>query len=336
MKSICLAYRSDWNADALPPERIDFRPLTHIAHSFITVKGNTVMPPDERHARALVGAAHKKGVKVTLAIGGAESNASLTAACATETGAAKLADAIVAFVRKIGYDGVDIDWEMPENTTDGNRLTLLVRLLRKRLPAPYLVTMAVPALDWSGKWFDAKALIPLVDWFAIMTYDFYGPWSDTAGYHAALFPSKTASPREAERFLTASSGIEYWRKNKQCPPQKLVMGIPLYARGFRTAHWGDRVANSADKNLDSSYADIAVRYKAGAHRDNTAVVAIWESPDKREHYSGDDAVTTRQKGIWAKKQNIAGIFFWELSQDGDGKKVPSLVSIAFTAFEKGH
>lgn len=49
-----------------------------------------------------------------------------------------------ALITKYGYDGVDIDWEVP-NAQDTSDCTTLMQELRNGLPSPRLISMAVTA-----------------------------------------------------------------------------------------------------------------------------------------------------------------------------------------------
>ena len=310
-KPIILAYLADWKAAELPAAKVDYAKMTHIAHSFAVATNEGVTFPDVKASRELITTAHKKGVKVTLAIGGAESNRALSTLCQTVDGAKKLAASVAAHVQTIGYDGVDVDWEHPENRADAGRLSLFVAELRRVVPRPKLLTMAVPATDWSAKWHDAPALLPHLDWAAVMTYDFYGPWSGDAGHHAALFPTKASDPS-----LSGSAAIKYWRTVKKFPASKLLLGVSVYARGFRAKAWGDVVSNHADKEVERAYRDLG-----GVGKTDAATgTATWKAENGAVILSGDNPDTARQKGGWAKSQNLAGVFFWELSQDLDGDK----------------
>ena len=321
-KPIVLAYRASWQDTAGSAARIAYRPLTHIAHSFAVAEKNVLTFPGDATSRDLVQTAHKNGVKVTIAIGGAESNKNLSALCATDVGTKALAKSVAAQIKAIGYDGADVDWEHPENADDTNRLSRFVAALRAELPRPLLLTMAAPSTDWSGRWYDAPAIIPHLDWVAVMCYDFYGTWSDTAGRHAPLFAAKGTEP-----VFSASVGMEYWNKKKHFPAEKLVLGIPVYARGFRTKNWGDPVPNAADKNIEAAY-----RTLGASVTDRQAVCATWTAENGAVLLSGDNAETARIKGEWARKQGYGGVFFWELSQDSDNKTSPSVIVAAAKGF----
>ncbi|MBC8139198.1 MAG: glycoside hydrolase family 18 protein [Fibrella sp.] len=325
-KPIVLAYRSDWNENDLPPDRINYKPLTHIAHSFAVAESVGLRFPAFGPSRALVETAHRSGVKVLLAVGGADSNKALSALCATGADTRKLVSEIAAHVKKVGYDGADIDWEHPENPTDTNRLSRFTAVLRGALPRPKLVTMAVPSVDWNGRWYDAAAVLPYVDWAAVMCYDFYGPWAERAGHQSALFAAKATEPA-----LSASAAMRYWREMKQFPASKLLLGVPLYVRGFRTKNWGDSVPNPADKQFNVSYRSL----KSVGKTEKDVVCATWLTDSGTVIASGDNPESARKKGAWAKQNKLAGVFFWELSQDGDGKSIPSVIQAARKGFEGG-
>ncbi|MBC8143099.1 MAG: glycoside hydrolase family 18 protein [Armatimonadetes bacterium] len=323
-KPIVLAYRTAWNEADLPPAKVNYKTITHIAHSFAVADKMGLRFPEAKGTQTLIETAHKNGVQVTLAIGGAESNAALSALCATPAQTVALAKAVAKHVNALGYDGADVDWEHPENAADTKRLSAFVAALRAELPRPKLLTMAVPSTDWSGRWYDAPAILPHLDWAAVMSYDFFGPWGNTAGHHAALFAGKGVDPA-----LSGTAAIAYWRDTKRFPASKLLLGIPLYARGFRTKNWGDTVTTPADKNQEGTYRAL----KAGTtHRDT--VCATWETESGAVILSGDNPETAQIKGAWARKQALAGVFFWELSQDGDGKTLPSVIVAAARGFGK--
>lgn len=319
MKPVVLAYRADWSEAALPTERIDYRSLTHIAHSFAVAESGGLRFPATASSRKLVDTAHRSGVKVLLAVGGADSNKALAALCETESGTRKLASEIAAQVKTVGYDGADIDWEHPENPTETARLSRFTAALRGALPRPKMVTIAVPSVDWNGRWYDAPAILPHVDWAAVMCYDFYGPWTNRAGHHSALFAPKGTDPS-----LAGSAAMRYWREAKRFPANKLLLGIPLYVRGFRAERWNDSISDPADRQFNAAYR--AMRDAGTA--DKNIVCATWPAENGAVIASGDNPESALKKGAWAKQNKLAGVFFWELSQDGDGKSLPSVIQAA--------
>jgi len=320
-RPVVLGYYADWTAATLPPERIDWRLLTHVTHAFAGVgPGGTLRLPERARSRELCRRAHVAGVNVLLALGGASSNRSLSDATASPEGMARLVDALMAAVKDSGYDGIDVDWEAPEDARDRDRMNALVRALRERLPRGATLTMAVPATDWSGRWYDRAALEPYVDYMCVMAYDLHGSWSDHAGHNAPLYPSTT--DHSGCKAATVSAALDYWLGQKKWPTGKVLLGVPLYGRGFRAAKWGDPAAGDYARS-SVTLRDVPPLVRAGwkACRDEAARVPYLVSPDRAtpaELISYEDERSAREKGALARTRGIGGIFFWELSEDHDG------------------
>jgi chitinase len=316
-----LGYYADWNP-ALSPQKIDYRLFTHLTHSFAKVgKDGSFLFPELAKSRDLCARAHTAGTKVILAIGGASSAESLTQGTATPAGRKRVVDQLVAQVKVARYDGLDIDWEFPENPAQRDQMNELTKQLRERLPQAVL-TMAVPALDWNGKWYERDALLPYLDFVNVMTYDFHGPWSHHAGHNAPLRYSNLEGHPEC-RTNTTEGGMAYWQKQKNWPKEKILLGIPLYGHGFRASRWGGETTG-AFEHSDVSYKEIQTLRKAGWTRewDKEAQVPFLLNPQKTTIISYDDADSIRLKGEYARNQGVGGIFFWEISQDFDGKTNP--------------
>ena len=89
-------------------------------------------------------------------------------------------------------------------------------------------------------------------------------------------------------YSLAEKSINYWVKERGLPPQKAVLGLPFYGKPRR-------------ENL-SHYKDI---------------IAAGGDPFKDEYdsvyYNG--ITTIKNKTMLAKKENLAGVMIWEISQD---------------------
>ena len=298
-KPFVLGYYPEWKP--LDPTQIDFALFTHVCHAFsrIDKEGSLHFPP-EAQTKALIEAAHAKKARVLLSVGGANSGASLR-----EQPAEVFADTLVQHVRDAQYDGIDLDWEFPENDDEAAKLSALIPALRKRL-GKSLLTMAVPAGNWYGKWFKTEALLPAVDWLNIMTYDFCGPWCDKA-LHNAPMPEVAAS-------------VDYW-KGRGWPMQKLLLGIPGYGRRMRASKFGDPAPAGTYVNGEITFNDVAKYVQAGwkAMQDAEAQVPYLVKPEGGELISYEDEASAQRKGQLARKRGLRGVFFWEMTHDFDGK-----------------
>lgn len=315
-----LGYYADW-AENLAPEAIDYGLYTHISHSFATLneRGELKLPNATR-TKSLTTLARRAKVKTILALGGAASGKGFAAATATDTGITKFASHIAQILGDLGYDGADVDWEVPENADERRRMEALVKALRQKAPKAIL-TSAVPAGNWSGKWFTTENLAPYLDFINVMTYDFHGPWGDHAGHNAPL----TATPLDKKDGQEcAASSMDYWLKTKKWPADKLLLGLPLYGRGFKAGTLGAAAKGDYDGSY-VSYFDALKRTRDpqwNAKFDADAQVPYLEKKDGTECVSYEDAESAKRKGIFARKIGLAGFFFWEIAQDFDGKTNP--------------
>lgn len=317
-----LGYYASWN-EAYPPKAIDYSLFTHLCHAFAVVqKAGELRLPDAAQTRDLCARAHAAGVKVLMSVGGEDSGRAYGRATATPEGVARFADTIVAAAKAGGYDGVDIDWEVPTNPAERDGMNNLIRALRERLPKGGLLTMAVSATDWGGKWCEKSALLPHVDWLNVMTYDFHGPWTDHAGHNSPLRYSPTENHPNC-RAATIEASAEYWIKGKGWPADRLLLGVPLYGRGFQARKMGDPAKGSYARS-EPTYNDILALQRKGWTRtwDDAAEVPILHSPDGTEVISYEDAEASKRKGQYAREKRYGGIFFWEISQDFDGRTNP--------------
>jgi chitinase len=104
--------------------------------------------------------------------------------------------------------------------------------------------------------------------------------------------------------------MTYWTK-RGFPKEKLLLGIPLYGRGFPVKQWGVPYSKAA-KN---PFAEVSYNALKREHAPLAPTVNIGES-----FIVGlDTPESAAEKTRWARKQGVAGVFFWEISQDFDGE-----------------
>jgi chitinase len=133
------------------------------------------------------------------------------------------------------FDGIDIDWEFPA-ATDTVNATLLMQEFRKQLDAlgkanekHYLLTMFGPAGQQNFSNIQLAEVAKTLDYYNVQGYDFHGTW-ETSTNHASPLLDDKQDPDRDENFY-----IEYTIKSylqAGVPPEKLVLGIPTYARGW--------------------------------------------------------------------------------------------------------
>ncbi|KAJ8681991.1 hypothetical protein QAD02_017783 [Eretmocerus hayati] len=145
------------------------------------------------------------------------------------------ADNLLGFVRSYGFDGLDLDWEYPNQRggigADRDNFVLLLRELRLRFSkAGLLLTAAVGASrHLASLSYRIKDVMENLDFVSLMAYDYHGPWETKTGLNAPLY----AASREKgdDRLLNINASVHYWLK-EGAPAHKLVLGMPFYAITF--------------------------------------------------------------------------------------------------------
>lgn len=310
---VVLGYYPSWVAHPNAKE-IRYERFTHLAHAFLQADAEGNLKEDRAIPnRELTRLAHEKGVKVLVSIGGAASAKTFRKIIATAETRQRYVASLVKVVVESGYDGVDVDWEPTESDEDRKGLVVLVRALRVALPDA-LLTMAAPASDWYGRWWDVDELRDRVDLLNVMTYDFHGPWSAHAGHNAPL--NGAPDDEEDGAVLSVASGMAYWSGKRKWPVDKLNVGIPCFGRGFAVRGWNQKPAGKAKHESIDAH-DIPALLQDGWRRawDPKVGVPTLLKEGVTELISYEDAESAALKGAWAKEKGYRGVFFWNIEQD---------------------
>ncbi|MDD3170004.1 MAG: glycoside hydrolase family 18 protein, partial [Eubacteriales bacterium] len=228
------------------PDRIDASKLTHINYAFANIGSDLkiTMGYPERDSNNFKRLNQLKkdnpALKTLISIGGWTWSGRFSDAALTDTSRAAFADSCVAFMKKHGFDGVDIDWEYPvsgglsgnsKRSADKRNFTLLLQVLREKLDAQgsadqkhYLLTIAAGAGSSYLDHIELSAIQPYLDYVTLMTYDIHGTWDTYTDHHAPLYAGTGPSPQYK---ASVDSSIRAWEK-ASFPKDKLVMGIPFY------------------------------------------------------------------------------------------------------------
>nr|CAD7394102.1 unnamed protein product [Timema cristinae] len=241
------------------PEDIDANLCTHIVYGFavldyenLIVKAHDSWADFDNKFYERVVAYKKKGLKVSLALGGWNDSAGdkYSRLVNSATARRKFVLQVVQFLDKYGFDGLDLDWEYPKcwqvdcdkgPDSDKASFAALVRELRQAFnPRGLLLSSAVsPSKTVIDAGYDVKTLGENLDWVAVMTYDFHGQWDKKTGHVAPLYFHED----DDFFFFNANYSINYWI-SEGVPRRKIVMGMPLYGQSFQLAQASTNGLNS--------------------------------------------------------------------------------------------
>jgi len=179
-----------------------------------------------------------------------------------------------------------------------------------------LVTAAITADGTSGGHMDAAdygGASQYVDWYNLMSYDFFGAW-------AATGPTAPHSP------LTSYTGIPtagfdtddavQKLKGKGVPANKILIGIGFYGRGWTGVTQsapGGSASQAATGTYEAGIEDYHVLVNSCPSNGTVAGTAYaFCAPN---WWSYDTPATIASKMTYKKNQGLGGAFFWEFSGD---------------------
>ncbi|MBL8130231.1 MAG: glycoside hydrolase family 18 protein [Anaerolineae bacterium] len=280
-------------------------------------------------------------LQTLISVGGWSWSARFSDAALTEESRRTFAASCVDFMKRYGFDGIDIDWEYPtgggntgnvERPADRDNFVLLLAELRAQLDAlgeqdgrAYLLTIAASASERGYLPLDWSRIHPLLDWINVMTYDMSGGWSSRTGFNAPLYHSTGEGRTPPEGSSTDAALQGYLAQG--VPPEKLVMGVPFYGRGWAgvpAANDGlhqpfTRLPDGTWEPGAFEYGDLAANYVGSAAYqrfwNETAQVPWLYNADEGIMISYDDPESLAIKAEYVRQNHLGGVMFWELSHD---------------------
>ncbi|MFB7587353.1 glycosyl hydrolase family 18 protein [Streptomyces sp. NPDC056169] len=220
------------------------------------------------------------------------------------------------------FDGIDLDWEYPNacglscDTSGAASFKNMMQAMRAKFGANNLVTAAVTADASAGGKIDAAdyaGAAQYMNWFNVMTYDFFGAWA-AQGPTAPHSPLTSYAGIPQAGFNSAEAIAKF--KAKGVPASKLLLGIGFYGRGW-TGVTQDAPGGTATGPAAGTYEPGIEDYKVlKTSCPSTGTVAgTAYAKCGTNWWSYDTPATVNSKMSWAKNQGLGGAFFWEFSGD---------------------
>ncbi len=317
-----VGYYPSWNRYTTPAEKVRYQDLTHICHAFIWPKSDgTLDLYSDLLDPKLNATAKSAGVRMIVSAGGWGQSDGFATMAANNAARSAFITNIVAFMQKNDYQGLDLDWEYPENSTQRSHFTRLVRELRAafdNIDSTWSLSFVVPSGSYSASKFEFNALIPLVDWIGCMTYDMHGEWTAHAGHNSPLF----APANEPEGSIDLS--IKYLLQ-QGWPRDKVLVGVPFYGKLFSASQlYGASTGGTA-----YTYKDIVTMTRGWTyHWDELSQVPYYQNLERTKLITFDDTVSVRKKAEYVHAQGLGGVIVWAVGQDNLGAQQPLLQALA--------
>ncbi|KAI0076958.1 glycoside hydrolase family 18 protein [Panus rudis PR-1116 ss-1] len=237
---VAAAYYPDWVVDSWPPENLDYSKFDILFFAFATPNSSSGVSWDSGATsilKRLVSSARSsgKGTKVVLSIGGWGGSYWFSQAMSSSGNRSTFVNACVSAVNTYGLDGIDIDWEYPNQSGAGNphsasdaaNLLSFFTSLRSALGSSKIISAAVTCLPWTGP--NGSPLTNVASYAAqltyinIMNYDTWGA-SSNPGPNAPL-GNLCGTSRQPQ--ASAQAALNQW-KAAGMPANKMLLGLPLY------------------------------------------------------------------------------------------------------------
>lgn len=321
MKNIILAYVVARKLFTVTPD--DAKRLTHINIAFGLVNEdatlNTVQLDDIGYIETI--RKWNPDIKVVLSVGGWGAG-NFSEMAMTEKGRKIFAASCAEYAKKVGLDGIDIDWEYPCNDSAGigcdprdkENFTLLLQELRNALGKDKIVSIAAGAGAYFVRDTEMDKVSEICDYVQLMTYDMRSGFCPEAGHHAALYTSKGDT-------LNANTDYTVNMFNRAgVPMEKIVIGAAFYARSWGGVPNEDNGLFKPAQTLGeygANYSKLVHEFigKNGYTRyfDEEAKAHYLFNGSNFISYESPEAVG--YKAAYVKEKGLLGIMYWEHSCD---------------------
>ncbi|KAJ5887968.1 hypothetical protein N7495_008009 [Penicillium taxi] len=263
-------------------------------------------------------------MKLLLSIGGWTYSSNFAAPCSRPEGRAAFAASATRLILDLGFDGIDIDWEYPQDAGQAQNLVELLQACRESLDRAagpnrhFYLTIACPAGSNNYTKLLLPQMTPLLDFYNLMSYDFAGSWDATSGHQANIFPN---SANTSSTPFSIDAALNHYINVGGVPPSKIVVGMPLYGRAFQNTEGpGHTYSGVGEGSWENGVWDYKALPRPGANEFfDDSIGASW-SYDKasRTMISYDTVAAGREKANFIRRRGLGGGMWWEASGDKGG------------------
>jgi chitinase len=339
----------------LSADQICAKKLTRVNFAFANIEHGRIVEgtPNDAQNLATLNGLKRDNPSLTLlvSVGGWLWSGRFSDMARTRLSRSEFIDSVVAFVTRYQLDGLDIDWEYPGQVGAGNvfrpkdkqNYTLLIRDLRARfhheekvLHRRLYITVATGASSEFLEHTEMGKVQRYVDSVNLMSYDYYEPVDDKiTGNHAPLY-SDPADPKG----VSADRSVHEFQK-AGVPARKLVLGVPFYGHV-----WGE-VPPTNDglfqpgkpvPNAHARYGELTsamLGHGFARYWDGAASVPYLYNPESQTFVTYEDPESLSLKCRYILRHHLAGIMFWEYTNDPSGTLLDTIYDELRTKVSQG-